>query len=301
MARYNREFLVPYLQNVCALHLARHKVSTKISDLDTQIRRLERGEDAYQPSKPDKWKTVTPGRVLSIITGTFIVFVAAVSFLMQLWDQITQKRNYELWLYLTMILIAAIGTWMIWGAIDLIKEDQQRNTREIYRYQQRVVDYNAKVQNNIQRRQQIPALQSYTNKLSKELQRLDNLLDHAYNVNIIPSQYRGIYPAIYLYEWFRTSRADDLDMALNMYVLEEIKDKLDTIIRNQSEIILNQRMMLANQQKSLEQQQRHSQMMRAKLDHIATTNEERNIYLSMIERNTAATAYFAAADYIRRI
>ena len=95
--------------------------------------------------------------------------------------------------------------------------------------------------------------------------------------------------------------ADDLDHALSMFVLEEIKAKLDRIIENQKEIIFNQYQIASNQQKFMEQQQRHSAMMHAKLDQIQANNEERNAYLHMIESNTATTAFFATADYIRRI
>lgn len=65
------------------------------------------------------------------------------------------------------------------------------------------------------------------------------LIQELYSVNIIPSRYRGIYGVLYLYDWFGTSQADDMDKALNVYVLEQIRDRLDKIIANQAEMILN--------------------------------------------------------------
>lgn len=53
-----------------------------------------------------------------------------------------------------------------------------------------------------------------------------------------------------------------------MFVLEQIKDKLDTIIENQSEMLLNQRVMMANQQKLLSQQKQENNRLRMKLDNM---------------------------------
>ena len=64
-------------------------------------------------------------------------------------------------------------------------------------------------------------------------------------------------------------------------------------------MILNQRIMIANQNKSIEQQERHNQVLRSKLDRIQASNEERNMYLGMIEANTRADAFFSAATYLK--
>lgn len=104
---------------------------------------------------------------------------------------------------------------------------------------------------------------------------------------------------VYLYDWFGTSGADDLDHALSMFVLEEIKARLDRIIEQQSEMILNQQLMIANQQKTQELQIAHAKMMRNKVQQLQATEEERLRYDRMIEANTRGMAYFAVADYLR--
>lgn len=135
--------------------------------------------------------------------------------------------------------------------------------------------------------------------LSAERNKIAKALNEVYAANIIPSHYRDMYAAVYLYDFFSTSRSDDLDMALNTYVLEQIKDKLDVIIEKQHTSILNQRLILANQQRSLEEQRAHNAYMRQKIYQIASSIEEQNQYLAMVESNPAATAYFAAANYLR--
>lgn len=292
MAKYNREFLVPYLQNICALHLAYQKLNKEVNEWNNIIKQLEVGQINHKPKEPVEENPYTTGRISCIVFGilgvlsSFVVFVDA--------------PDDEVGLRFFLFLITFLGSIFLFIVfpIGLIKSTKAENIERVRKYQYEVAFYNEVNELNESKKSRIPASIEHRDFWSQELQQVKQLLRHAYSANIIPSRYRDTYVAVYLYDWFSTSQADDLDMALNMFVLEEIKEKLDIIIARQSESILNQRIMLANQQKSLEQQQRHSAMMRSKLNRIAASNEERNIYLSMIESNTAATAYFAAADYI---
>ena len=147
----------------------------------------------------------------------------------------------------------------------------------------------------------VPVVTEERNAWRRELSRVEKLLQQAYVVNIIPRYYRGLYPAVYLYDWFRYSQEDDIAMALNMFVLEEIKSKLDRIIDNQSEIILNQYIQEANQRRVMEQDNDHHQQLMRKLDRISNQNDDRNNYLKMIASTSAADAYFSAANYLRNL
>lgn len=295
MARYNREFLVPYLQNICALHLACQKLNKEIHEWDEMIHELKVGQYFPEPEEPSDENPYTTGRISSIIFGILGILSSFVVFS----DAPEDELAFRFFLFI-IVLLTSIFVFIVFP-IGLIQSTKAENVERIRRYQYELDYYNKVKASNAEKRARIPEYVESRDYWSHELQQVKELLRYAYSANIIPTRYRDRYAAIYLYDWFSTSRADDLDAALNMFVLEEIKEKLDTIIANQSEIILNQCMMLANQQKSLDQQQRHSAMMRSKLNQIAASNEERNIYLSMIESNTAATAYFAAADYISKL
>ncbi|MCF2683275.1 hypothetical protein JQM82_09865, partial [Faecalicatena contorta] len=56
----------------------------------------------------------------------------------------------------------------------------------------------------------------------------------------------------------------------------------------------------AQQREAIAQQKEYNEKMLNKVNQIIETNEERNQYLGMIESNTAANAYFAAANYLKR-
>lgn len=290
MAKYNREFLVPYLQNICALHLAYSKLENKIIEISSEdLPYLKRGKPNPKPEKPEVLDTFSGGGFASLVIGSIMLVLILFAFSLE-----SETNAGDIFILFFGIALCLL---MIYFPVHSIKGRMKRNEYEQLRYQHDMAQYEKIAEYNQKLRTLVPDYEEKFEYYKQERDRIDILLDQVYDANIIPRRYRDIYAAVYLYDWFSTSQADDLDMALNMFVLEEIKEKLDIIARH-SESILNQRIMLANQQKSLEQQQRHSAMMRSKLNRIAASNEERNIYLSMIESNTAATAYFAAADYI---
>lgn len=73
--------------------------------------------------------------------------------------------------------------------------------------------------------------------MQNELRNAEDLLLDAYSINIIPKQYRDIYAAFYLYDYLSTSAAS-LETALLHYNLEELKARLNEVIRQQSEMLL---------------------------------------------------------------
>lgn len=187
--------------------------------------------------------------------------------------------------------------------ITCIVDNIKSNKEYAAQYETEKREYEERVQRCQQKtaeeKARIPALQQKISFYEGELKRISGLLEQLYGANVIARQYRGLYPAVFLYDWFSTSGADDLDNALNMFVLEQIKAKLDQIIENQAEIILNQRMIMANQHQALAEQRSHNAYMREKACQISASMEEQERYLSMIEGNTAANAYFTAAAYLK--
>lgn len=292
MAKYNREFLVPYLQDVCALHLVQRKILNRIGNLQKTINELERGKPANNPQYPYIENKVTAGRVISLAIGGFFAFM----FLMGL----TLGLSGGMFIFIE-LLYGVLAAAFILSPLSLMRETDEANGRKMWEYKQQLKAVDAVKAANEAGRKKIPALRAQVNSYMQELQRVRAVCQKVYNSDIIPGQYRNIYAAIYLYDYFSNSREDDLALALNTFVLEQIKAKLDVIIANQSEMILNQAMILANQQRSLELQGQHAAQMQAIAQRIASSAEEQSAYLSMIESNTATTAYFATADFIRRL
>lgn len=296
MTLFNREFLVPYLHDICSLYLAQEKLKTKYNHLSRMVGNIDKYSNLHKPQKNSvqdhsmSYLGFFLSILLLILGGAFLLV-----------GKYGQGSNPERLIDPGFaVLMAGAAIFLLTSLTIVNAKKEAQIADEKFRHETEVYEREVSKENQ-QKRIQIARIEQERKQLYSEINKLERLIQKSFSVNVIPRQYRNIYASVYLYDWFSSSRANDLDMALNTFVLEEIKAKLDTIIENQADMIINQRIMMANQQKSLEEQQRHTQMMQTKLSRIAASNDERNVYLGMIESNTAATAYFAAANYFRNL
>ncbi len=58
MAKYNREFLVPYLEDVCALHITDYFLAYKLYETQRQIIVFQHGEEIEPPEKTPAQKNL---------------------------------------------------------------------------------------------------------------------------------------------------------------------------------------------------------------------------------------------------
>lgn len=83
MAKYDREFLVPYLENLCALHLAEIKLNKYVNSTQNRVNSLLKGHNYAEPSRPIYDPTIDPGAFkvfkisLIIIVVSFLIALAS--------------------------------------------------------------------------------------------------------------------------------------------------------------------------------------------------------------------------------
>lgn len=292
MARYDREFLVPYLEDVCALHLSKQKLIGMIGASNREIENIQQnalnGVEAprLECYREDSDLDGVGMGCLGCICGLFgfILFFACLGA-----DSPIALLLPAMFVIPAIILCVKSTNAKFDANYEIKKRNEEKELNHAIAEMAALTIVEPRVN----------AVKDRIKTYEAEIEKVDNLLEKLYGINVIPRWYRDLYPAVYLYDWFSNSRADDLDLALNTLVLEQIKDRLDTIIRNQSEMIINQRIMIANQRKTMEQMERHHERLMSKLKQIGASVEDQNMYLGMIEANTAASAYFAAANYLK--
>lgn len=79
MAKYNREFLVPYLHDICALYLAHDELERKIFLTERKIEKLHEGEPVMKPEPPSVERGWTAGRVGLVLVGGALICLAIVA------------------------------------------------------------------------------------------------------------------------------------------------------------------------------------------------------------------------------
>lgn len=293
MAKYNRDFLVPYLEDVCALYMCEEILLVRAFGVQKQIVNAEAGKTIDPPAYPNyegKWTDANIGGIFGSA-----MFIVGALFVMSLVP----------WAVITIICLGTITLfgWLLISTIRNIKRISDENALREIRYNSEYAQYIKKkkeidAQNEINRKK-IPKLRDEFVRYNTDIKKCQEVLNQVYQANVLPMQYRNKYVAMYLYDYFKYSRLDDLDAAINTCVLEQIKDKLEEMIEMQAQTIVNQRIMIANQRMAIEEQREYANHMKQKAKMITDNLEEQNLYLSMIESNTAATAFFAAADYLR--
>lgn len=284
--RCNRDFLVPYLQNICSLYFARNRLERWRWDAWQE---LDRCRVTYmEPSPPVEKRPV----------GFFLGMVALLLFLGScIWVTIGSPHEGDKlarWVFVVLFVLCLVC--LIRKAIAV----EEQSAKQWRAYNEEVDKYKKRYQSELATvNQERIRLKKCMDSYQREMNRIDALLEKMYSVNIIPSMYRNSYAAVYLYDWFSNGASDDLDHALSMYVLEQIKSRLDQIIANQSEMILNQSMMMSNQVRSMEQRREYENKMLSKVNRLQATSDERLRYTQMIASNSAALNFFATANYLR--
>lgn len=130
--------------------------------------------------------------------------------------------------------------------------------------------------------------------IEKEAQTAKELLDKAYSTNIIPQQFRNIYAVWFIHNYLSTSN-ETLTSALLHCDLDNIKQKLDTIIDQQRDIIMNQAILAAQNNQIMEQNQRS-------LKHLAAIEQNVEIsaqYSQIAANNAEACAWIGVANYLQ--
>lgn len=281
MARYDRRFLIPYLENLCALLLAKDQIDEQLNRDMQNTAVLEEENEALQPPWEPYQESVGM-QIMGIIVAAFLIIVSFMDII------------------IISFLSGIVGWVMLISGIIWLKSIKERNDEAKFKYRIQYDEYVRK-----QRELDEALEKSYLSNLAvatihdERNKKITAEIDKMYSVNIIPRRYRDKYAVAYLYDWFSTGGSDNMDMALNTYVLEEIKERLDIIINQLSQSLLNQQIMVAQQYKTQQMQQQYHDEMMGQLRTMQVAAEEQTCYLEMIEANTSALTFFAAADYLR--
>lgn len=199
-----------------------------------------------------------------------------------------------------MLLTAIVSTLFAVIGFLACREQNESNEaayqRDLYNYNQALAEYQKIEEQNAHN---LPALSNTLTQCRQERERIAALLEQVYNVNVIPGRYQDVYAIAYLYDYFSCSQETDLSMALNTYVLEQIKDRLDRLIRNQEETILTLYGIIDNQAETMRKLDKMHQDMKHRLSSIQASSDEQATYLRMIESNSAVDTYFSAVQYLQ--
>lgn len=319
--------MVPYLQDVCTVEMLCDDLKKKINRNVSEIREIRQtlSQEVVEPREPRKqdyhldWDKLFDGGCYSVgeyiktsikaiviwAFGTYFgfVFVAAVIWLIAyLVDRIFKLDLsgdfiFPIAMLITALFSIGIPAMMVFDVFEDRKErfiaahgDYEEMLMQYHDFQNSVPELNIRLQE----------IQTVQNELNSQLKAANQLRENIYGVNIVPARYRNIYISYYLYDYFKTSREDDLDKIIQTLLLDEIRKKTAKLITQNQEMIILQRTQLAMQES---QNAMLSAQHEERLQHMIQIeeNQERQLdYQKMIEVNQEVTNFLLAADFYRK-
>lgn len=223
---FNRSVLTHYLSNIRTLELYRNKLHKSISSLEYQISNLGIRKVSDGGIGGADLEDAIPvfGFVVLVIVVTLIggsILKGTLGKLFGWEDFFSGLMNF----IIAVMIIVAIGT-----VIYLIVENAKANNE----YEIRLSNDKRRVNEELIEKK---ALSKQLSEFESESDKIEALLNDAYSINIIPSKFRNMYAAYFLYDYISTSTAT-LNEALLHCDLDTIQQKLNEIIDQQQEIIM---------------------------------------------------------------
>lgn len=258
---FNRDVLNNYMYNIRTLEVAKSRLLAEKQNVSYRISTLGYAQNLYEPSADGE-------SILYAFLGGggFIVVVLIIGTLLK--ETVGKWFNWTGFLSGLMIFLI-IATVLIAGGYIIAELYTTSKAKQDHAYRKKQDEI--RVQNELKEKSQ---LEEYARELDKEINETDSLLTEAYSVNLIPSKYRNVYAAYFLYDYISTSTAT-LSEALLHCDLDTIIEKLNTVIAQQSEMIME--LAAAN----------------AKNEAIIQQNEQMLHYAIQTENNTALAAQYS--------
>ena len=302
MSKFDRAFLIPYLEDLCALYLAKYRLNGKIKDAEYRMSQYAGERKVIKPS-PYTYSAVDFATKLCAFGGVFCSVSAFVLF----WGLFINKELYingkpSVFMLLCFVVYLIAAVLLSLKAISDYRwndkwnlEMEAQNKERMEAYEQEVAV--AAVENENRRKMYEKCVQERED-LKNSLNIISDLIEFAFSANVIQKPFRDAEPVFFLYEWFTSGMSNDVSEALRFFQIEDIRHKMDEIIQRLDVLILLARIDGARKAVYFENQRRNNESMQRKLDQILDESELRTHYLKMMETNVKATAYFSAADYL---
>lgn len=232
MGSHNRESLLPYLRNLCALHLAQEEIRREIAAWEQEKQQLNQQNLPQPPEKPE-YQKLDDGRYLKkCLLWALAALVAVGSILFR-----AGQAGGASWG--TIVLVGGLSSALAAIWFSALKKGRQIagvNEALEQEYRRQMLEYERQRQKAAA---SIRAEWDYAEQCIREWEgehtSVQQRLIAAYEAAGIPASFRGLYPAVYLYDWCRSGQPGDLEQAMQRYEPEAEKARLDGLIRQLAE------------------------------------------------------------------
>jgi len=311
-----REVLIFYLREIRDLEFAKWRIKEICKTEEQKIKKSYKELTSKKALAVPGNNVWTTGKKVVFTFGILLCLISIICLFCPISDpgpsQTTYKNGtlyvpaptyvpiYSTGLGIIMIIcILVFGgiAWFIWKCANDEKKIIENEIRQIEEYNE-----NLFVELTISQEKHNKLKADWKEKslyFKSELNKVNKILEDFYNINIVPKQYRNFESIIYIYDYMSTADAS-LEQALLHGHLEDgfkrILDKLDFVIKQNSELILSNRRIEALDTLILD---KNIKMLK-ELEKIERNTSVAAQYAEITANYTEANAYFNMANYLKR-
>ena len=289
MSKYDRRILLPYLRNLYSMELAIPQLHKELKALHTTIEELEYLQEHDVP--PQEMQPPSPSATIAV------GFVSLLFLLISIVAGILTATYADVFLMLTAtsVFTTFFCVWLFWRRLQNYSHHQQQYSR----YCDKLADYQSRTDSRKMLQEQIAECNVQISILAEQINEASRLKRNLYALNVLPQQYRTLDTVQYLYEYFRTSKANDIDTVLQIYAVEHIRSKQERLSEKQSALVLNHRCRIADQVNSDPLQKQYYEEQMINISNQEQDPELKNQYIRMLAEDLSVSQFFSFCTLVQ--
>jgi len=282
MLSYDRRILLPYLHDVYCMELLAVLQQKEYRHLQTKLKEME--DNLEEDLEPEAQS------LASSKTAVFLGMSAALLCLCSIFTGIMAVGiSGSFGIMSVLFFLSALGC----VGLLVTKLREYRRSRQGYdQYCMEIMDYNNRAPEREKLKRGIAHCHKHLNLLTDRISQVHGLRSSLYGANVIPGHFRSLEAVQFLYEHFSTSKADNLDLVLQLFALENMNGNLKPVTARQASVVLRQRTALARQEARDPIYRQDYEEKLGKLAAMEADGELRSLYLRLIQEHQQVTDYF---------
>lgn len=302
----DRGALLLYLQNVRDLEVARYILNEKHGEKQREYR------DNYDYYGSEPRLLEYPSASIEDTDGyrkgaAFLSFALGFFGAKMFWNNLLDDNTDSLfnWTFNLMALVLAI-IGIVCIAREAYKNNEQKE-RYKYRYNEISKENDKRIREAKERKKQLPEIndnwRAECEEYEKNSEKIGNILDSFYNMNIIAKEYRGNLAATqYIYEVAESTQLSYEQICLQMKMedgIRRVELKLNEIVNKVEDLIFETRCAQAQQNEIVNSLIEKNNKMLKTLQNTEQNTALTAQYAQLASNYAEANAYFSLATYLK--
>lgn len=282
MAKYDRRILLPYLQNLYCLELSIQQQRQGLEQYRNALAHLEErlANDVEPKDAPP------PSPAVPILFGCIsLIFCCSCAIF-----SVMAAKEPRIWIAAIAVVLLAL----IFLGLFLRSLGKFNRRNQAYRaiLKQRI-PFEQRDKYHRWLEQRIIRVRERMNAAAAMMDEAVTLRRSLYDLNVIPVQYRAMPAAEYLYDYFVSTKADDLDTVISSYAVSLLYPEVAQDEPRNAVRILNQRIRTAEQVTGDLSYRHYYKNFAQKIMEEETNADMRDLYFKLVQADLQAAAFFA--------